>query len=152
MKEDRLQYECVSWFRKEYPAYANNIVMIHNETDKGAHYASIGLCKGASDLMIINGTYMLFPELKVEGSRHNVSHLKTQLKWLSDRQWESKFHGAGFFSTVDRFKIVVNLFMNDDNKWKEMCTKSLITTGLIIASAEEKGTKTTKVELEKHYE
>lgn len=151
-QEARLQYECVKWFRETYPDHKDDIVMIHNETDKGAYYMSLGMVPGASDLMVFNRDKTLFVELKVEGSYHDLKKLRNQLRFVERRQDGSAKHGGCFLSSFDRFKEFTSYFMENGNLWKGKCRFTIIAMKQMIEKAKEKGNKTAKIELEKHYE
>lgn len=109
MHEDRLQYDCVTWFNNTYKDKRGMLLEINNKTNKGAYRKGLGLVKGASDLMLIEprNLSVLFIELKVNGSRHDVKHLKNQCDWL--HKMNGGFFGTFVFSE-EQFKALIQGF------------------------------------------
>ena len=106
MKEDRMQFECVDWFRSDYPEHARALILRHNEIKNASHYLALGMVYGASDLDYTtpNGN-AVFLELKVEGATHPRIKLERQLRFLdmmADRNCL-----AFFVFSLDHFKRIM---------------------------------------------
>ena len=103
MREERLQYEIVTWFHNSVPEERGTLFAIMNETNRGATKKGLGLLPGASDLgyIAVDGSFVGF-ELKVPGSRHDVAHLKRQLSFAEKAIERGSL--AFFVFSLDHFK------------------------------------------------
>lgn len=83
-QETKLQSEIVAAHSQKYPEQWGQLFHISNERNhiKQAFIASaIGIVNGVSDLMYISKKINVATELKISGSRHKVSTIKSQIKW-----------------------------------------------------------------------
>jgi len=110
MTEDQLQRKCVLWFHTTYPLHRGMLFEINNKTDKGANRRTLGLVPGASDLMLISPLGVPSAlEVKVNGTRHNVAHLKKQVEW---GKLVAENHGySSFIFTLEQFQAEVKEIM-----------------------------------------
>lgn len=141
MTEARLQYECVKWFNNTHKDYRGCLVEINNNTNKGAHRKSLGQVAGASDLVFFdkeNGNVLLI-ELKLNGSCHNVEHLRRQYSWL--RMMNCSFFSLFVFD-LEMFQDVINFCINEDyEKLNTLCAASAEFMHKRLLEADTKGFK-----------
>jgi len=77
--EDKIQVEIVLWFSHTFPEYRGCLWGVFNEDSK--HKKSLGMHKGASDLMLfVNNTFAGI-EVKAPNSTHKTTHISQQLEW-----------------------------------------------------------------------
>ena len=83
-KETKLQSEIVVAHSHKHPEQQGQLFHVSNERNhsKQAFIASaIGIVNGVSDLIFISKKHNAATELKISGTRHKVSTIKSQLKW-----------------------------------------------------------------------
>ena len=105
--EARLQAKMVIEFSQKRPEEKGCLIGYFAETEnkiEGATKLSLGLVKGASDLLYVTKTSRLIGiEVKAPGSRHSVRHLQEQARWLM------KVPFLGFFcDTLEMFWDIIN--------------------------------------------
>lgn len=141
MKEERLQFDIVTWFRNNKKNQRGSLFATLNENSKGKNQKGIGLHSGVSDLIyqMPNGL-MSGIELKILGTRHELKHLKEQYYFL-----EGVIARGGyglFIYSLDQFKE----FIEGSEEVKDyMCMISMYEMASIISKGEEKGSKTVKL-------
>jgi len=106
MSEDRLQQECVLWFRNNYIHLKGTLYSVPNGGKRNPREAkllkSTGLYKGVADLhLLLDGGRIVFLEAKtLEG------YQRTEQK-----EWEILVKRLGFeyiiFRTIDEFKSII---------------------------------------------
>jgi len=139
INERQLQYEIISWYRKEFPSKKERLVATFNEITGGVKQAmqrrSLGLQKGLSDLLFFTDAgYVEFIELKFDGNRHNKAHLQSQVDFGVSML--SLGHRFFFVQSLDQFK---NIIYDRQNKDKG------ISVGKMQQIINESNTKTIKL-------
>ena len=150
MTETKLQFDIVMWFNNNYKTDRGSLFAIQNETNKGAYKKGLGLVPGASDLghILETGVFCAF-ELKAPNARHVVKHLKRQSGWL---QLVNKRGGVGFFIfSVKHFQHAIDNCKLDNERTHLISKNSLDFIANCIEIAEEKGTKTVKLDWKDDY-
>ena len=145
MSEQQLQFKIVTRFHNEYKMHRGMLIEINNSTNKGAYRKGMGLVKGASDLLFIgpDGTAYTF-ELKENGSRHSVDHLKCQLDWARKILNRSKSFSFFIFDVEDFFNIIYTIVIaRDVDALYNISTDSL---NYIYDLTEKATTKTVKID------
>ena len=108
MSEQQLQFKIVTRFHNTYPEHRGMLLEINNSTNKGAYRKGMGLVKGASDLLFIGPSGVVYAfELKESGSRHSVDHLKCQLNWSIKVSNRDKAQSFFIFNEEQFFEIMV---------------------------------------------
>jgi len=103
--EQKLQSECVRWFSFDYPDRRGHLFATFQETlnaAQGSFRLSLGLVKGVSDLLFIDGGKLFGIEMKVEGTQHNILHVLEQAYFISHVA-----SGGGFCTSLDMFKVFI---------------------------------------------
>lgn len=140
--EAQLQGACVLKFNNEYKKYRGCLCMFKNETNKGAYYKTLGLIDGASDLILFNPEFggVLFLELKLTDSRHEVEHVRDQYNFIKSKEFA---HSGLFIFSVKEFFDAVSLFFSGSSiELFSMCQKSMKNIDKQLKAAECKGRKT----------
>jgi hypothetical protein len=107
MTEARLQFELILWFGQTHPNHRRLLFQVNN--DARTARLELGMIAGVSDLIFItpNGEILVI-ELKADGTRHNVDHMKNQLSWIKEVQEVGGF-GVMSKSLEDMQAIITNL-------------------------------------------
>lgn len=89
MKEEKLQSLVAIEFSQKHPEKSGQLFHVSNERNnkiQAFKARSIGIIPGVADFIFFSKSFTIATELKVPGSRHLVSHIKTQLQWA--KVWE----------------------------------------------------------------
>ena len=102
--EHKLQSQCVLWFSQQFPERRGKLWANFSEQSamEASQKLSLGLVKALPDLMYLEWGELIGVELKAQGSRHNVKHLREQCQWLI------KFPAAGCFcDSLSMFQSII---------------------------------------------
>lgn len=91
MKEERLQSDIARKFSELYPNLYGRLFHVPNERNHALQAfkaKAIGIIPGVADFIYFSRKFNVATELKIEGSRHKVSHIKKQIEWA--KVWESQ--------------------------------------------------------------
>lgn len=101
--EAQLQQACVVWAKNyEQERFRQRLFAVFNEGKNVTTKLGLGLTVGVSDLLYIDeGGRLWAIEMKLEGTSHNVSHLKKQCQWMLDTVGAER---GRFIDTLGDFK------------------------------------------------
>lgn len=81
--ESKLQAECVLWFKNTHVNLKDTLWATFNEGKNVGAKLTMGMSVGCPDLLhYTKHTGLVGVEMKYPGTRHDVSHLIKQAKWL----------------------------------------------------------------------
>lgn len=84
MSENRLQSDIIREFSELYPEKRGQLFHVPNQRNhklQAFQARSLGIFPGVSDLIYLSYNNIKCIELKIEGSRHKVSHIEQQIEW-----------------------------------------------------------------------
>lgn len=119
MKENRVQFDLIMWFGQNFPRLQNMLILIDNDAytiEKAMYKRSMGISKGAPDLILLFDGSFLGLEIKAPGSIHSTEHINQQLNFGQ----EMMNQGGWYFmsSDLNELKSVILSFMQDLSKMK----------------------------------
>lgn len=120
MTEDKLQFECVTWFHNTHNAERGYLFEINNKTNKGSHRKGLGLVKGASDLFyIMPDSLPLAIELKTHGKSWRIQHIQDQVHFI--RKMQNRDGNGAFVFTKEQFDTLIYHVMNHTGELNSYC-------------------------------
>lgn len=88
-REEKLQSDVAIQFSQRHPEKSGQLFHISNERNNKiqAYKAkAIGIIPGVADMLYFSNDFNVATELKVPGTRHEVSRIKKQIQWAE--VWE----------------------------------------------------------------
>lgn len=108
-EEDKLQMQCVAWFRLQYPKLEKLLFVNHNNPRSkidGARLKKMGLVSGVPDMTFLHNSKAYFIEFK--SSKGKVSP--------TQKEWQIIAANEGFYTlvirTFDEFEFFINNIVN----------------------------------------
>lgn len=101
-QEEQLQSGVAITFSQLHPEKAGQLFHISNERNnkiQAFKARSIGIIPGVADMIYFSKPFNVATELKVPGSRHEVSRIKKQLQWA--KVWEREGNIWRLCTTID---------------------------------------------------
>lgn len=114
MTESKLQHELIMWFSAKWPDEQNRLFMIQNNTYSASHgknMKSLGMKRGAPDLMLIGKDMVAGIELKSPGSKHKKAHILEQLDF--GQSMIDMGHQYIISSNIKTIKLFIEKIMTD---------------------------------------
>lgn len=87
--EEKLQSDIARKFSEQYPEKSGQLFHVSNERNnkiQAFKARAIGIIPGVADFIYFSDAFNVATELKVPGSRHEVSRILKQLQWA--KVWE----------------------------------------------------------------
>lgn len=132
MTETKLQSLIAITFSQKYPEKSGQLFHVSNERSNRttAFIArSIGIIPGVADFIFFSKKFNVAIELKIKGSRHEISRIKKQLEW--GKVWEEQGNTWRMCMTVKeamsccKGKFKGKTIQNVENMLKNVETKTI---------------------------